>query len=153
MENSQDKIYFPLFINLENKKVLVIGAGKIAYRKVETLLKYGADIYIVSREIAEEKFCNLKNIQIFIGEFKEDMLKDTFLVIAATDNKEFNRYIFELCSKKNILVNNITSKTKMNCRFGSIIDTDEYLIGISAKGNPKKAKNMREKLEKILTLE
>ncbi len=49
------------------------------------------------------------------------MLNDVFMVIAATDDISFNKYIFELCNKKNILINNITSKVEMNCRFSSIL--------------------------------
>lgn len=147
----EDKnLFFPLFINLKNKKVLVIGAGKIAYRKVETLLKYNAQIKIITKEIKEEKFKNLENIDIVIGEFSENMLDNIFMVICATDNEILNEKIYKLCDEKNILVNNITSKTEMNCRFGSIVNTEEYTIGISAKGNPKKAKEMRKKLEEIL---
>lgn len=147
----EDKnLFFPLFINLKNKKVLVIGAGKIAYRKVETLLKYNAQIKIITKEIKEEKFKSLENIDIIIGEFSENMLDNIFMVICATDNEILNEKIYKLCDEKNILVNNITSKTEMNCRFGSIVNTEEYTIGISAKGNPKKAKEMRKKLEEIL---
>lgn len=147
----EDKnLFFPLFINLKNKKVLVIGAGKIAYRKVETLLKYNAQIKIITKEIKEEKFKSLENIDIIIGEFSENMLDNIFMVICATDNEILNERIYKLCDEKNILVNNITSKTEMNCRFGSIVNTEEYTIGISAKGNPKKAKEMRKKLEEIL---
>ena len=47
----ESKNFFPLFVNLNRKKVLVIGAGKIAYRKTETLLKYGADILVITKEI------------------------------------------------------------------------------------------------------
>ena len=147
----EDKnLFFPLFINLKNKKVLVVGAGKIAYRKVETLLKYNAQIKIITKEIKEEKFKNLENIDIVIGEFSKNMLDNIFMVICATDNEILNEKIYKLCDEKNILVNNITSKTEMNCRFGSIVNTEEYTIGISAKGNPKKAKEMRKKLEEIL---
>ena len=147
----EDKnLFFPLFINLKNKKVLVVGAGKIAYRKVETLLKYNAQIKIITKEIKEEKFKNLENIDIIIGEFSKNMLDNIFMVICATDNEILNEKIYKLCDEKNILVNNITSKTEMNCRFGSIVNTEEYTIGISAKGNPKKAKEMRKKLEEIL---
>lgn len=147
----EDKnLFFPLFINLKNKKVLVIGAGKIAYRKVETLLKYNAQIKIITKEIKEEKFKNLENIDIVIGEFSENMLENVFMVICATDNSEFNEKIYKLCDRKNILVNNITSKTEMNCRFGSVIDKKDCILGISAKGNPKKSKELREKLEKLL---
>lgn len=145
-----DKNFFPIFVDLKNKNILVVGAGKIAFRKVDTLLNYGANITIITRVIKEEKFLNLKNINIKIGEFEETLLDDKFLVIAATDNPEFNRYIFELCNSKNILVNNITSKEEMNCRFASILETDEYQIGISAKGNPVKSKALKNKLKEIL---
>ena len=146
MENN----FFPLFINLRNKSVLVIGAGKIAFRKVETLLKYGAKVTVITKEIKEEKFFNLKNIDIKIGEFNETLLENRFIVVAATDNPEFNRYIYELCNSKNILVNNITSKEEMNCRFASILETEEYQIAISANGNPTKSKALKNKLKEIL---
>lgn len=143
MENN----FFPLFINLRNKNALVIGAGKIAFRKVETLLKYGAKVTVITKEIKEEKFFNLKNIDIKIGEFSETLLENRFIVVAATDNPDFNRYIYELCNSKNILVNNITSKEEMNCRFASILETEEYQIAISANGNPTKSKALKNKLK------
>ena len=146
MENN----FFPLFINLRNKNALVIGAGKIAFRKVETLLKYEAKVTVITKEIKEEKFFNLKNIDIKIGEFNETLLENRFIVVAATDNPEFNRYIYELCNSKNILVNNITSKEEMNCRFASILETEEYQIAISANGNPTKSKALKNKLKEIL---
>ena len=146
MENN----FFPLFIDLRNKNALVIGAGKIAFRKVETLLKYGAKVTVITKEIKEEKFFNLKNIDIKIGEFNETLLKNRFIVVAATDNPDFNRYIYELCNSKNILVNNITSKEEMNCRFASILETEEYQIAISANGNPTKSKALKNKLKEIL---
>ena len=146
MENN----FFPLFINLRNKNALVIGAGKIAFRKVETLLKYGAKVTVITKEIKEEKFFNLKNIDIKIGEFNETLLKNRFIVVAGTANPDFNTYIYELCNSKNILVNNITSKEEMNCRFASILETEEYQIAISANGNPTKSKALKNKLKNIL---
>jgi precorrin-2 dehydrogenase/sirohydrochlorin ferrochelatase len=145
-----NKNFFPLFIDLKNKNILVIGAGKIAFRKVETLLKYNTNITVITKDIKEEKFLTLRNIDIKIGEFEETLLEDKFLVVAATDNPEFNRYIYELCNSKNILVNNITSKEEMNCRFASILETEDYQIGISAKGNPSKSKSLKNKLKEIL---
>ncbi|MEJ6465462.1 bifunctional precorrin-2 dehydrogenase/sirohydrochlorin ferrochelatase [Fusobacterium ulcerans] len=145
MENN----FFPVFLNMQNKKVLIIGAGKIAFRKAETLLSYGAKIKVIAKDIKEEKFKELENIELSLEDFKEDMLKNVFMVIAATDDFTFNKYIFNLCDKKNILTNNITSKTEMNCRFSSIYENDEYQIAISAKGDPKKSKTLKEKISKL----
>lgn len=142
MENN----FFPVFLDLKNKNILVIGAGKIAFRKTETLLKYGAKIKVITKDIKEEKFKELKNIELILDTFKESMLNDVFMVIAATDDISFNKYIFELCNKKNILINNITSKVEMNCRFSSIFENDEYQIAVSAKGDPKRSKALKEKI-------
>ena len=114
------------------------------------MLKYNTNITVITKDIKEEKFLTLRNIDIKIGEFEETLLKDKFLVVAATDNPEFNKYIYELCNSKNILVNNITSKEEMNCRFASILETEDYQIGISAKGNPSKSKSLKNKLKEIL---
>ena len=46
--------YFPIFIEIEKKKCLVIGGGKVALRKIETLLRYGAQVQVISREVCGE---------------------------------------------------------------------------------------------------
>ena len=124
--------FFPVSIDLNNKNVLVIGAGKIALRKIETLLNYNCNINVITKEILEEKF-----------------LENIFLVIAATNNEVLNKNISQLCISKNILVNNVTSKDDMNIRFMSIYEKDDIQIAISANGNPKKAVEIKNKIKDI----
>ena len=146
--------FFPVSIDLNNKNVLVIGAGKIALRKVETLMSYNCNILVITKDILEEKFLELeKNNKIKIlknQEFEEKFLENFFLVIAATDNEVLNKNISQLCINKNILVNNITSKDDMNVRFASIYEKDDIQIAISASGNPKKAIEIKNKIKNIL---
>ena len=145
--------FFPVSIDLNNKNILVIGAGKIALRKVETLMSYNCNILIITKDILEEKFLELeKNNKIKIlknQEFKEKFLQDIFLVVVATDNEVLNKNISQLCINKNILVNNITSKDDMNVRFASIYEKDDIQIAISANGNPKKAIEIKNKIKNI----
>ena len=145
--------FFPVSIDLNNKNVLVIGAGKIALRKVETLLNYNCNIIVITKDILEEKFLELeKNNKIKIlknQEFEEKFLENIFLVIAATDNEVLNKNISQLCMSKNILVNNVTSKDDMNVRFMSIYEKDDIQIAISANGNPKKALEIKNKIKNI----
>ena len=145
--------FFPVSIDLNNKNILVIGAGKIALRKVETLLNYNCNIIVITKDILEEKFLELeKNNKIKIlknQEFEEKFLENIFLVIAATDNELLNKNISQLCINKNILVNNITSKDDMNVRFASIYEKDDIQIAISANGNPKKAIEIKNKIKNI----
>ncbi|WP_335934080.1 bifunctional precorrin-2 dehydrogenase/sirohydrochlorin ferrochelatase [Fusobacterium polymorphum] len=145
--------FFPVSIDLNNKNVLVIGAGKIALRKIETLLNYNCNINVITKEILEEKFLELEKnnkIKIFKNQkFEEKFLENIFLVITATDNEILNKEISQLCMSKNILVNNVTSKDDMNVRFMSIYEKDDIQIAISANGNPKKAVEIKNKIKDI----
>ena len=145
--------FFPVSIDLNNKNVLVIGAGKIALRKIETLLNYNCNITVITKEVLEEKFLELEKdnkIKILKNqEFKEKFLQDIFLVVVATDNEVLNKNISQLCMSKNILVNNVTSKDNMNVRFASIYEKDDIQIAISANGNPKKAVEIKNKIKDI----
>ncbi|MCG6843369.1 precorrin-2 dehydrogenase/sirohydrochlorin ferrochelatase family protein [Fusobacterium nucleatum] len=145
--------FFPVSIDLNNKNVLIIGAGKIALRKTETLLNYNCNITVITKDILEEKFWELEKnnrIKIFKNQkFEEKFLENIFLVIAATDNEVLNKNISQLCMSKNVLVNNITSKDDMNVRFASIYEKDDIQIAISANANPKKAVEIKNKIKNI----
>ena len=145
--------FFPVSINLNNKNILVIGAGKIALRKTEMLLNYNCNINVITKDILEEKFLELEKsnkIKIFKNqEFEEKFLENIFLVIAATDNEVLNKNISQLCINKNILVNNVTSKDDMNVRLASIYEKDDIQIAISANANPKKAVEIKNKIKNI----
>ena len=145
--------FFPVSIDLNDKNILVIGAGKISLRKIETLLKYNCNITVITKEVLEEKFFDLeKDDKIKIlkyQEFEEKFLENIFLVVVATDNETLNKKISQLCMSKNILVNNVTSKDDMNVRFMSIYEKDDIQIAISANGNPKKAVEIKNKIKNI----
>lgn len=145
--------FFSVSIDLNNKNILVIGAGKIALRKVETLMSYNCNILVITKDILEEKFLELEKsnkIKVLKNqEFEKKFLENIFLVIAATDNEVLNKNISQLCINKNILVNNITSKDDMNVRFASIYEKDDIQIAISANGNPKKAIEIKNKIKDI----
>ena len=145
--------FFPVSMDLNNKNILVIGAGKIALRKVETLMSYNCNILVITKDILEEKFLELeKNNKIKIlknQEFEEKFLENIFLVVVATDNEALNKDISQLCMSNNILVNNITSKDDMNVRFASIYEKNDIQIAISGNANPKKAVEIKNKIKNI----
>ena len=142
------KSYFPVFLDLNDKECLIVGAGNIALRKAKTLLEYGAKVKIISIDIKDE-FYNLP-VEIEKREFRKEDLQGIFLVVTGTDNETLNSGIVKICNEKYILVNNITSKIDMSVRFGAVICDDEYTIGISANGNPKKAIKIKEKIKDTL---
>ncbi|MGL5049639.1 MAG: precorrin-2 dehydrogenase/sirohydrochlorin ferrochelatase family protein [Fusobacteriaceae bacterium] len=140
--------FFPVFINFKNKNCLVVGGGNISKRKIETLISYGADVEVIAPWIKEEineLVINFK-LKITQREYVEEDLKNRFLVVAATDNAVLNSKIVEECEIKNILVNNITSKSDMNTRFCTVLEKEDHILGISGKGNPKKALEVKKRL-------
>lgn len=154
------KNFFPIFVDLYDKNILIIGAGKVAFRKISTLLETGAYITVFAKQIKEKEITKLlfdkPNIQLIMKEVDENSLDEIItnkyiLVIAGTDDKELNSAIVKCCNKKNILVNNITSTDDMSARFCSVIDEKDYSIGISAKGDPKKSLALKEKISDFLS--
>ena len=146
-------MWFPLFINLENKKVLVIGGGKVAAKKIEKILEYGADITVVTENVVEEKLLQLENIKIENNQKIEieKLVKGYFLVIAATDNEELNENIANVCDSNGMLINNVSSKVKMNAMFGGIVKNSEFQIAISTNGkNCKRSRAMKSEIQKVL---
>ena len=151
-------MWFPLFVNLENKKVLVIGGGKIAYKKITKILEYSANVTIVTEKIEEEKLLQLENVKIVDNKRIEndkdiigELVKDYFLVIAATNDEELNENIAKICDSRGILVNNISSKTEMNAMFGGIVKNDEFQIAVSTGGkNCRRSRAMKSEIQKIL---
>lgn len=148
------KKYFPIFIDLEGKDILVVGGGKIAYRKIKTLLDYGAAIEVITPEIVENKIQLLfeeKKIDITLKKFEDHDIEDRFLIIAATDNEELNKKIYELGDSKNILVNNITTKKDLNTRFCAVHRGENFQVAISTnEGNPKRALELKKQIKKSL---
>ena len=151
-------MWFPLFVNLKNKKVLVIGGGKVAFKKISKIMEYEADITVIAENIAEEKLLELENLRIEnnrkIENNKDEiekLVEEYFLVIAATDNEELNENVAEICDSKGILINNVSSKTKMNSMFGGIVKNDEFQIAISTSGkNCKRSRAMKSEIQKVL---
>ena len=151
-------MWFPLFINLENKKVLVIGGGKVAAKKIEKILEYGADITVVTENVVEEKLLKLENIKIQNNQKIENdkakiekLVKGYFLVIAATDDEELNENIANVCDSNGMLINNVSSKIKMNAMFGGIVKNSEFQIAISTSGkNCKRSRAMKSEIQKVL---
>lgn len=144
-------MFFPVGIEIKNRKCLIVGGGKTAYRKIKTLSRYEAEIEVIAKEIKEEKIREADNIKITVEEFNKKDLNEYIMVIAATDDEDLNSRIVEICRKDNILVNNVSSKENMTLRFGAIYEDEDYQIMVSTHGkNCKKSKGIRDHIKKIL---
>lgn len=151
-----EKAYFPMFVDISEKEILIIGAGKIALRRVKTLLEFEARITLIAPE-AEKELENLsaegyvKWIRKLYQKSDITERERTFLVLAATDHAEINEEIVRLCRELKICVNVADKKEMCDFFFPSIVKTEEVVIGINSGGaNPGATKRTREKIEEWL---
>ena len=150
-------MFFPLYIDLRNKEVLIVGGGKLSLRKAEKLKEYGASLTIFSKNIKEKKLNEIEDVK-FISENLEndnekieELIKQYFLIIAATDDIELNDNIARVCMKNNILVNNVSSKIEMNVMFGATVKNDEFNVAVSTNGkNCKRSRALKLKIKNLL---
>ncbi|MEG0692082.1 MAG: precorrin-6A reductase [Oscillospiraceae bacterium] len=146
-ESSQQKIkkelktYFPLFINLANKLVLVVGGGKIATRRIQTLAKFQCKITVIAPKVTKEVEQLHKTGQIIYQQrmFEPSKLKGVFLVVAATNDRAVNHKISILAKEKGIYHSIADCKEECNFFFPAIIETKDTVIGLTAEGKSHKA--------------
>ena len=150
-------MFFPLFVNVENKEVLIVGGGKIGGRKAQTLREYGANVTVYSEKVTEETILADENIKVVNKNVSHDkaeikeLVKKYFLVVAATDDMELNDRISHVCMSENILVNNVSSKTEMNAMFGAVVKNDEFQIGIGSYGKScRRSKALKGKVQELI---
>ncbi len=144
---------FPAFINLEDKKVLVIGGGEVAKRKVKNLLKFTRNITVVADRVDKEllKIIKEENLKLKKRKFRMNDLKDMDLVIVAVDNIKLQERVFKECKRRKILCNSVDSPDFCTFIFPSLIVRGDVVIGISTSGKvPALSKKLREIIEKVL---
>ncbi|CAH1582043.1 Siroheme synthase / Precorrin-2 oxidase [Vibrio owensii] len=146
--------YFPLFLDLVNKPVLVVGGGEVASRKVEALLKAGADITIVSPSLVDflDKLAQEQQVHWIQRFYSSDLVTNSFIQVwATTDNPELNHQVYKDAKELGILVNVVDDKPYCDFITPSMINRGRIQIAISSGGaSPVLIRNIREKLEAIL---
>lgn len=143
--------YFPMFIELQNAPVLVVGGGKVALRKVKKLLPYGADITVVAPKM-EKELEELSEVVKIHREFdSSDLLSCPTMVIAATDQKEVNEQIAYRCKEQNIPVNVADDVENCSFLFPSLVKKGKLTAGICTGGSsPTAAIYCKERLQEAL---
>ena len=148
--------YYPIFLNLSGKRCLVIGGGEVATRKVETLLRSGAKVGIIARELSEslrEKVME-GTVQHLNPEYSAQYLQGMDLILVATNDKELNQQAAQDARKEGIWCN-IADRPEL-CDFilPSLITRGDLLVAISTSGSsPALARKLREDLESFLVVE
>lgn len=147
--------WFPLFVDLSEKRVLVVGAGMIATRRAMTLLSFCRRVAVVapaaSRDIAFEAASG--RLRLDVRPFEPADLDGADLVVAATDDPTLNADIAALCRARAIPVNVASDHTLCDFYFPGIAMSDDLVVGVTASGKDHRrvrqaAEKLREALER-----
>ncbi len=147
--------YFPMFVDISGRDCLVVGGGRVAYRKTQVLLDYQARVHIVAQDISQDlqALASLSDkVTISKRAFASFDVADKLLVIAATNDDKTNKFIAELCIEKKIPVNVVDNKALSTFILPSYVKEDNLVAAFSSGGNsPALTQLLKEKEKEILT--
>ena len=142
--------FYPINLNIENKKCYVVGGGKIALEKILGLLEANAQVEVIAPKVCaeiEELFAQGK-INLIRAEYSTEKILDGVILIAATNDFELNRKILADGRAKNFLVN-IVDDLVSDFTVPARIRRGEFLLAISTGGkSPGFSRFVRQMLEK-----
>src|SRR3989338_1225361 len=141
--------FYPIYLDVKGKRCVIVGGGKVAYRKVCSLVESGADVIVVSPDICSE-MADVEGITLIKTKYEEKFLRGALLVIAATDNEAVNEKVALDAGKRNLIVNVVDHPELCSFIVPSTINRGDLCISISTGGaSPAVAKSIREKLEDV----
>jgi len=129
--------YIPLMVDVEGKNVLIIGGGRIAYRKAKLFFENGAKITVIAKEFYRgfrNSAANLIHNDVKDVENIKSLISNSFIVIAATESREINDYVEKLCMATGKLCN-IVDKSGTHVMFPSIFKKQDVIVSVSTSGN------------------
>lgn len=151
----QEKGFFPLFFDIEDKKVVIIGGGVIGTRRAKVLADFNAFITVISPQVTEELKSlienNTKKINWIQREYEQGDCQQAFLVIAATSKRQVNESVGREAKEAGVLVTVADRKEESDVFFPGIARKENMVIGITASGrNHKTARKVTDQCKVML---
>jgi precorrin-2 dehydrogenase/sirohydrochlorin ferrochelatase len=141
---------FPIFLKLEGRSCLVVGAGAIGEPKIESLLTSGASVRVIAPQVSESVagWASTGKIAWEAREFRSQDLDGIFLVVAATSSREVNGTIFRVAQSRNILCNVVDDPEYCDFYYPAVVRRRDLQVAISTNGHsPALAQRIRRELE------
>lgn len=142
--------YFPFFVDLTGRRGLIVGGGAVALGKARKLLPYGPRLVVTAPELRPE-FQEMEGVETVRRPFEEIDLYGCDFAVAATDDREVNRCVAELCKARRIPVNVADSGEDSTFLFPALLLRGELSVGVSASGAaPAAAACLRDRFAQVL---
>ena len=145
--------YFPMYMDMQDLKVLVVGGGYIATEKLEKLVDFTKEITVIAERVEEEAQDLIKDqsLTLYQRAYKKGDIKGFDIVIVATDTVELHKAIYEESRGSRILVNSVDNTDYCDFIFPSYVQKGDLTIAFSTGGaSPAFAKQIRRHFEKII---
>lgn len=144
--------YYPAFLDLADKRCIIVGGGKVAERKCYSLLKTGAKVTVISPNLTRklEGFKQDGLIKHIKRRYKNGDMKSAFVAIAATGSEDINNRIAAEAARHNVLLNIVDNPSLCSFIVPSTVRKTGLTIAISTGGvSPAMAKTIRKELEEF----
>lgn len=144
--------YFPLFISMEGKRVLLVGAGTIALRRAKGLLEFGAVLVVTAPEIRTEFYrlqsvYGMERLVLKKAVFSPESVAGMDFVLSATDAAEVDTEVYRVCRERRIPVNIASDQKLCDFQFPALIQHENLVIGVNSGGSDhKKVRQVSEKI-------
>jgi precorrin-2 dehydrogenase/sirohydrochlorin ferrochelatase len=145
---------YAIFLELSNRRAVVIGGGSVAVRKAQTLLEADARLVVVAENIDEmmTALCKNKNAELIRSKYEKSYITGAVLAIAATNDHELNKQIYKDCQELEILCNVVDEPDLCDFFVPALVKRGDLQIAVSTDGKcPAFAGHIRKKLEDIFT--
>ena len=147
--------YFPLFVDVSRIKVMFVGGGRIAQRRIKVLSQFGPRMIVIAPEVTEEirSMAQAGKVQWLSRPFQETDLDDEGIgmVIAATDDRQVNHQVGQIAQSRRLPVSVADCKEESTFYFPGIAKKENLVVGITASGvDHVKAAQLTRSVQKIL---
>jgi len=142
---------YPIFLKLEDRKVLVVGGGAVAEQKIEGVLRSATDVTVIAPEVTARirEWAQRGRLKHIAQQFSSGMAQGYFLVIAATDSEELNHAVYAEARAAGALCNAVDDMPYCDFYAPAVVHRGQFQIAISTGGSsPSLAQTVRKNLER-----
>lgn len=145
--------YYPIYLDIEGRNVVIVGGGNVCARKAETMMKYGARVTVVSPQFTDEieQWARQGCLALSRKKYDQSDLDGANIVIASTDDEAINTQIATDCRQRRILVNVVDVTALCEFIVPAILEKGSVQIAISTGGkSPALARTLKEDLQRFI---
>ncbi|MCX7759790.1 MAG: bifunctional precorrin-2 dehydrogenase/sirohydrochlorin ferrochelatase [Hydrogenothermaceae bacterium] len=145
--------YMPIFLEVKDKKFLIVGGGRVATEKIKRILKFSYNITVISPEITEELESIIKenSLNYIKSPYTSDIIKDYDIIIVAVSDTNLQKVIYNDAKRENKLCNTVDVIGESDFIFPSVVKKGNLIVAFSTSGSsPALAKYLRVYFEQVI---